>query len=161
MMIEAVKALETSYNDVYFVFTVQEEVGCRGAVTAAERIKPDIGLAVDITPAHDIPGDLTGSNTVGAGPAIKVSDTSVICDEYLVGTLKELCGQHQIPYQLDVIYVGGTDASAINQSHFGVKAAGLSVVTRYPHCANTLVNLADVDNSIRLLKHFVNEPFQF
>jgi endoglucanase len=161
MMIEAIKGLEQCYNDVYFVFTVQEEVGCRGAVAAAERIKPDIGLAVDITPAHDIPGDLTGSNTVGAGPAIKVSDTSVICDEYLVSSLKSLSSQHQIPFQLDVIYVGGTDASAINQSGFGVKVAGLSVVTRYPHCANTLVQMSDVEHAIKLLQHFVNEPFTY
>lgn len=161
MMIEALKGLEACYNDVYFVFTVQEEVGCRGAVTSAERIKPDIGLAVDITPAHDRPGDLTGSNTVGAGAAIKVSDTSVICDEELVATLVKCSKEHQIPYQLDVIYVGGTDASSINQSSFGVKAAGLSVVTRYPHTANTLVNMGDVEASIKLLKLFVNEAFSF
>ncbi|WP_042203126.1 M42 family metallopeptidase [Paenibacillus camerounensis] len=161
MMIEALKALEDCYNDVYFVFTVQEEVGCRGAVTAAERIQPDIGLAVDITPAHDVPGDLTGSNTIGAGPAIKISDTSVICDEYLVSALKDLSVQHSLPYQLDVIYVGGTDASSINRSGFGVKAAGLSVVTRYPHCANTLLQMSDVEHAITLLKHFVNEPFKF
>lgn len=161
MMIEALKELKDCYNDVYFVFTVQEEVGCRGAVAAAERIKPDIGLAVDITPAHDRPGDLTGSNAVGAGAAIKVSDTSVICDEYLVSKLKSLSEQHNLPYQLDVIYVGGTDASAINQSGFGVKVAGLSVVTRYPHCANTLVHMGDVEASIKLLRHFVNEPFHF
>ncbi|MDO3411254.1 M20/M25/M40 family metallo-hydrolase [Saccharibacillus sp. CPCC 101409] len=161
MMIESLKSLKECYNDVYFVFTVQEEVGCRGSRVAAERIKPDIGLAVDITPAHDTPGDLTGSNAVGAGPAIKVSDTSVICDELLVSTLKKLSEQNGIPYQLDVIYVGGTDASSINQSHFGVKAAGLSVVTRYAHCANTLASLKDVDHATRLLTHFVNERYDF
>jgi putative aminopeptidase FrvX len=161
MMLEALKRLDSCYNDVYFVFTVQEEVGCRGSVTTAERIKPDIGLAVDITPAHDRPGDLVGSNTVGAGPAIKVSDTSVICDEYLVSKLKSLSEQNSIPYQLDVIYVGGTDASSINQSGFGVKAAGLSVVTRYPHGSNTLVHTGDVEAAVKLLGHFINEPFSF
>ena len=74
----------TPYNDVYLVFTVQEELGCRGAKVAAERLKPDIGIAVDITPAHDYPCDLEGNNTLGEGAGIKISDPSVICDEYLV-----------------------------------------------------------------------------
>lgn len=162
MMIEALKHLKSCANDVYFVFTVQEEVGCLGAARAAERIKPDIGLSVDITPATDRPGgDLIGNNTLGGGAAIKVSDTRLLCDEGLVRTLVNCSEKNDIPYQLDVIYIGGTDASAINQSGVGVKSAGLSVVTRYPHGTNTLMNMGDVEAATRLLELFVNETFDF
>lgn len=143
------------------MFTVQEEVGCRGSKVTAARIKPDLGIAIDVTPAHDYPCDLEGSNTVGGGTAVKVSDTSVICDEYLVEEMVKCCKENNIKYQLDVIAVGGTDASSINQSNFGVKAAGISVVTRYPHGPNSLVNMKDVESSIELLSKYVNRDFNF
>nr|WP_315117388.1 M42 family metallopeptidase [uncultured Clostridium sp.] len=161
ILIEALKKIDTPYNDTYFVFTVQEEVGCRGAIVAAERIKPDLGIAVDITPAHDYPCDLEGSNKVGEGAAIKVSDTSVICDEYLVDEMVKCCEECNIKYQMDVIYVGGTDASSINRSNFGVKAAGISVVTRYPHGPNAIVNMKDVEASIELLTKYIDRDFNF
>ncbi len=161
MLIEAIKRLEKVKNDVYFVFTVQEELGCRGSKVTAPRIMPDIGVAVDVTPAHDRPGDLEGSNTCGGGVAIKISDTSVICDEYLVGKMADLCKRDSIKYQKDVIYVGGTDASSINLSGYGVRAAGVSVVTRYTHGPNAIVNLDDVKGAVDLLCAFVNETFEF
>jgi endoglucanase len=132
IQIEALKKLENPYNDVYFVFTVQEEVGCRGSKVTAARIKPDLGIAVDITPAHDYPCDLEGSNTVGEGTAIKVSDTSVICDEYLVSEMVKCCEENSIKHQMDVIYVGGTDASSINTSNIGVRAGGISDILMDP-----------------------------
>lgn len=159
MLIEALKRIESPYNDVYFVFTVQEEVGCRGSVGAAERIKPDIGIAVDITPAHDYPCDLEGSNTLGEGVAIKISDTSVICDEYLVNEMIKCCEENSIKYQLDVIYVGGTDASSINQSYYGVKTAGVSVALRHPHSYNAIASMKDIEASIELLVKYINRTF--
>ncbi|MBE6082897.1 MAG: M42 family metallopeptidase [Tissierellaceae bacterium] len=161
IMIESLKRIDNPKNDIYFVFTVQEEVGCRGSKVTAARIKPDLGIAIDVTPAHDYPCDLEGSNTVGGGTAVKVSDTSVICDEYLVEEMVKCCKENNIKYQLDVIAVGGTDASSINQSNFGVKAAGISVVTRYPHGPNSLVNMKDVESSIELLSKYVNRDFNF
>ena len=161
IMIESLKKIDNPKNDIYFVFTVQEEVGCRGSKVTAARIKPDLGIAIDVTPAHDYPCDLEGSNTVGGGTAVKVSDTSVICDEYLVEEMVKCCKENNIKYQLDVIAVGGTDASSINQSNFGVKAAGISVVTRYPHGPNSLVNMKDVESSIELLSKYVNRDFNF
>lgn len=161
MLIEALKKTKAPYNDVYFVFTVQEEVGCRGSKVTAERINPDLGIAVDVTPAHDYPCDLEGSNTVGAGTAIKVSDTSVICDEYLVDEMVKCCEENNIKYQMDVIYVGGTDASSMNQSNYGVKAAAVSVVLRYPHGPNAIVNMKDVEASIELLNKYVDRKFEF
>jgi endoglucanase len=161
IQIEAIKRLNNPYNDTYFVFTVQEEVGCRGSKVTANRIKPDLGIAVDITPAHDYPCDLQGSNTVGAGTAIKISDTSVICDEYLVSEMVKCCEENNIKHQLDVIYVGGTDASSINTSNLGVRVGGISVVTRYPHGPNSLVNMKDVEASIELVTKYVDREFDF
>jgi endoglucanase len=151
ILLETLKRMETPHHDISFVFTVQEEVGCRGSKVAAERIRPDIGIAVDVTPAHDHPGDLEGSNTLGAGVAVKISDTSVICDEALVEDMICFCTDNGIAFQRDVIYVGGTDASSMNLSHMGVRVAGVSVPTRYTHGPNAIVSLDDVDCAIRLL----------
>lgn len=161
IMIEALKKMGTPQNDVYFVFTVQEELGCRGSKVAAESIKPDLGIAVDITPAHDYPCDLEGSNTLGGGTAIKISDPSVICDEYLIDEMVKCCEENNIKYQYDVIDKGGTDASSINQSYLGVRTAGISVATRYPHSQNSMVNMGDVEASIQLLSKYVDRTFTF
>ena len=159
IMIEALKKIEKPVNDLYFVFAVQEELGNRGAIVSAERIKPDFGISVDITPAHDYPCDMDGSNTLGAGTAIKISDPSVICDEYLVEEMIKCCEENGIKYQRDVIYKGGTDASAINKAHFGIKAAGISVANRFPHSPSTITNMDDVQASIDLLSKFVQREF--
>jgi endoglucanase len=161
IMLEALKKIENPYNDLYFVFTVQEEVGLRGATVAAARIKPDLGIALDVTVANDYPDAAEGSNTLGGGTAVKVSDGSVICDEYLVEEMVKCCEENSIKYQLDVIDMGGTDAGAINRSNFGVKAAGISVATRYVHGPNAFVNMKDVEASIELLSKYVNREFKF
>jgi len=160
-LIEVLKKLKNPLNDLYFVFTVQEELGCRGAKVTAQRINPDIGITVDITPAHDYPCDQEGSNTLGDGTAIKVSDPSVICDEYLVSEMVKCCEENNIKYQFDVIYRGGTDASSINQSNMGVRVAGVSVATRFPHGPNSVLNMKDVEASIGLLENYLNRSFRF
>jgi endoglucanase len=161
MMIEALKKIEKPYNDLYFVFSVQEEVGLRGATVAAERINPDVGIALDVTVASDYPNAPEVSNSMGAGTAIKVSDGSVICNEYLVEEMVKCCDTNNIKYQLDVIDMGGTDAGAINRSNFGVRAAGISVATRYTHGPNCVVNMKDTEASIELLSKFVNVELHF
>ncbi len=161
MMMETLKRVKQAYHDVYYVFSVQEEVGCRGSKVSAERIRPDIGIAVDVTPGHDRPGDLEGSNTLGAGTAVKISDTSVICDEELNDFMFKICRDKDIPYQKEVIYVGGTDASSMNMAGYGVKAGAVSVVTRYTHGPNAIVNSDDIESSIRLLSEVVNTRFTF
>lgn len=160
IQIEALKRIEKPVNDLYFVFTVQEELGCRGSKVTAERIKPDFGIAVDITPAHDYPCDLEGSNALGAGTAIKISDPSVICDEYLIQEMIACCEENDIKYQRDVIYKGGTDAGSINMAHYGIKAAGISVANRFPHSPSTITNMDDVEASIQLLSKFVQRDFE-
>jgi putative aminopeptidase FrvX len=161
LAIEALKKLENPYNDVYFVFTVQEEVGLRGATVAAERIKPDLGIALDVTVAHDFPNSGEGSNALGGGAAIKFSDGSVLCDEYLVQEMIRCAEENNIKYQRDIIDMGGTDAGAINRSHYGVRSAGISVATRYVHGPNCFVNMKDTEASIELLSKYVNREFKF
>ena len=139
-------------NDVYYVFTVQEEVGCRGSQVTAERIRPDFGIAVDITPAHDYPCDLQGSNTVDGGTGIKICDPSVICDEDLVAAMEECCKNNSIKYQREVIDKGGTDASSMNLSHQGVKAGGIVTVVRYPHAQCSVASKNDIEAGVDLMK---------
>lgn len=151
-LLEALKENDGTYpNDIYYVFTVQEELGCRGAVTAAERIAPDYGIAVDISPAHDYPCDLEGSNALDAGIGIKISDPSVVCDEDLVEAMIKCCEEKHIKYQREVIDKGGTDASSMNLSGWGVKAGGIVTVTRYPHCQSSVASKKDIEAGVDLM----------
>ena len=146
--------------DTYFVFTVQEEVGTRGGQVTAQRIQPDIGVAVDVTPCHDRPGDLEGSNALDHGVAIKISDTGSISDEGLVNKSIALCKEHNVPYQKDVIYVGGTDAGAMTLVGGGIKTIGFSVVTRYTHGPNAIVSQKDIEATVKMLELFMNADFE-
>lgn len=159
MILQALLNVKKPKNDVYLAFTVQEEVGTRGGQVTAQRIQPDIGVAVDVTPAHDRPGDLIGNNTLGKGAAIKISDTHSISDEGLVKKSVELCEKNGIPYQKDVIYVGGTDAGAMTLVGGGIKTVGFSVVTRYTHGPNAIVNTKDIEAVVKLVEAFVNADF--
>lgn len=161
-LIEAMKENDgKGPNDVYYVFTVQEELGCRGSKPSAAAIKPDIGVAVDITPAHDYPCDLEGSNTVNAGVGIKICDPSVVCDRHVVAAMIDCCEKQDIPYQREVIDQGGTDASSMNVSHYGVRAGGVAVSTRYPHCQSCVASLRDIEAGVRLCAAFAAYEFTY
>lgn len=161
VLIEALNRMENPYNDVYFVFSVQEEVGLRGALVASKRIKPDMGIAVDITGSFDVPYEKDGNAVIGNGAAIKVMDNSVICDDYLVKEMIRCSEENNIKYQLDVLLGGGTDAGAINTSNYGVKCCGISIPTRYGHGPNAVVSMEDVNNCVELLKEYVNLEFNY
>ena len=161
ILIESVKKIREAYNDIYFVFSVQEEVGLIGATVSAERIKPDIGIAVDITGAFDTPDNKEGNTVLGGGAAIKVLDNSVICDENLVREMVLCAKNGNIPYQRDVLAGGGTDAGAINKSGSGVKACAVSIPTRYGHSPHGIVSMKDVAACIDLLSAFINKQFIF
>ena len=149
MLLAAMMNVKKPKNDVYLAFTVQEEVGTRGGQVTAQRIQPDIGVAVDVTPCHDRPGDLEGSNALDHGVAIKISDTGSISDEGLVNKSIALCKEHNVPYQKDVIYVGG-----------GIKTIGFSVVTRYTHGPNAIVSQKDIEATVKMLELFMNADFE-
>lgn len=161
-MIEALKRNKgTGPNDIYYVFSVQEEVGCRGSVVAAERIKPDIGISLDVTPDHFYPSDLTGANAVGEGVGVKMGDPSAMLDEYLVENMISCCEENGIKYQRDVMDRGGTDASSINRSCYGVRVAGISIVDRFPHSQSSIISKQDVESAIQLIDKFTHRIFVF
>lgn len=161
-LLEALKENDGTYpNDIYYVFCVQEELGCRGSKTAAERIQPDIGIAVDISPAHDYPCDLEGSNEVDGGIGVKICDPSVVCGEDVVEAMYKCCEENNIPYQREVIDQGGTDASSMNQSHYGVRTGGIVVVTRYPHCQSAVASRKDIEAGVDLMNAFSKYTFKF
>ena len=160
-LLEALKENKGGPNDIYYVFCVQEELGCRGSKPAAERIRPDIGVAVDISPAHDYPCDLEGSNEVDGGIGIKICDPSVVCDADIVRAMLDCCEKQKIPHQREVIDKGGTDASSMNLSGFGVRAGGIVVVTRYPHSQSAVASKKDIEAGIDLINAFSQYEFTF
>ena len=154
----ALERLGESPNDLYFVFSVQEELGLRGARTAAYGINPDYGVAVDVTcPDDELGADHSGSTALGAGAAIKVMDHSVICHPQVVARLEALAKLGQIPFQRDVIRAGGTDAGAIHQTRSGVLTGGISVPCRYTHMPMELADLRDVEACAALVAAFAQD----
>lgn len=147
--------LERTDNDLYFVFSTQEEVGTRGAKTAAWQIDPDYGVALDVTPADDVPGSKhLVSSVLGGGAAVKVMDGSVICHPWMVEKLMELAGEKKIPAQRDVIRAGGTDAGPIHLTRGGVPTGGISIPWRYGHSPMELVDLDDLQACVDLARAF-------
>ncbi len=142
-------------NDLYFVFSVQEEVGLRGAKPAAYAIDPAYGLAIDVTDVCDNPDtDHNGTSVLGGGAGIKIMDRSVISHPDVVATLEKLATELQIPQQRDILKLGGTDAGVIHTSRAGVKTGGISVPCRYVHSPMEMANLGDVQACIDLTVAF-------
>ena len=157
VLLSVLQEIKKSQNDLYFVFTAQEEVGLRGAKTAAYAIEPDYAVAIDVTVSDDLPdAKHHGSSVLGKGAAIKVMDSSVICHPQMVQLLTDLAKENQITYQTDVIRAGGTDAGAIHLSRAGVYTGGISIPCRYIHTPAEMVQLSDVEACIKLTAAFVN-----
>jgi tetrahedral aminopeptidase len=142
--------LDSPY-DLYFVFSVQEEIGTRGAEAAANRLDPEVSIAVDITPAGDIVEAEFNMLALGQGPAIKVKDTGMIAHPGLVRLMQERAAAAGIPYQLEVLERGSTDARAMQIANGGSAAGCISIVTRYAHSQSETVDAADVAGSVSLL----------
>lgn len=152
ILLQALEQVKDSDNDLYFVFSVQEEVGLRGAKTAAYSIDPDFAVAVDITGAYDYPGaPKRGSAVLGGGAAIKVMDGSVICHPAMVEKLTGLCEADGIRHQMHVTTSGGTDAGAIHQSRLGVVTGVVAIPCRYTHTPTEMVDLGDVSACVDLV----------
>ena len=157
-MLMALERLGKCDNDLYFVFSVQEELGLRGARTAAYGIDPDYGIAVDVTcPDDELGADHSGSTALGAGAAIKVMDHSVICHPQVVARMEALAKAEGIRYQRDVMQVGGTDAGAIHQIRSGVLTGGISVPCRYTHMPMEMADLDDVEACAALVAAFAQD----
>lgn len=154
--IEAIKEIKKPENDLYFVFTTQEEVGLRGAKTSSYRIDPDIGIALDVTGTGDTPKAKTFAVSLGEGTAIKVKDNSILTHPKIKELMVELAKKNNIPYQLEVLEYGGTDSGAIHLSREGVPSGVISIPTRYIHSTVEMASKEDISNSIKLLIEVLN-----
>ncbi len=162
ILIETLKQLkgkEVPY-DIYGVFTVQEEVGIRGANVSALRIKPDFGFGLDTTIAFDLPGAAAHEmiTKLGEGTAIKIMDASTICDYRMVDYMKKTATKHNIKWQSEILTAGGTDTAGIQRMVEGGSIAGaVSIPTRHLHQVIEMANKDDIQGSIDLLVACVSE----
>lgn len=147
---------DRKHGDVYCVFTVQEEVGLRGASVLSPAIRPDFALAIDTTPTSDTYDVLmTGTRVLGGGPCIKIADKSLIAHPLVAGLLEKVADEGGIPYQLEVFMGIGTDAGAIHMTSTGVSSGVISIPSRYTHSPVEIVDLADLANTVKLAAEFV------
>jgi putative aminopeptidase FrvX len=153
IMLEALRALRSTGCDIYAVATTQEEVGLRGAITSSYAIGPDISIALDVTMAMDLPGASAEDRItrLGAGTAIKLMDPYAISHPKLVRAFRETAEREGIPYQLEILPRGGTDAGAMQRARAGSAAITLSTPTRYVHTVNEMAHKRDIQASIDLL----------
>jgi putative aminopeptidase FrvX len=160
IQIEVMRRLEGTPNDVAFVFSVQEEVGLRGAATAAYAVDPDIGISVDVTRTGDTPKAPKTDVRLGAGPSIKIKDSRMLSAPEVVDLLESAAQAADVPVQREILTGGSTDAAAIQLSRAGVRAAGLSIPCRYIHSTSETVDLNDVENTVRLLVSLLENPVE-
>lgn len=160
VLIAALKQIKESKNDLYFVFTTQEEVGLRGAQPAAFGLEPDVGIAVDVTMSDDLPGCTHSCSCVlGKGPGVKVMDGSVICQPQVVSWMNEVAKKAGISVQQDVLRGGGTDAGAILTSRGGVYTGGICVPCRYTHSPVEVCDLGDIEACARFAAALAESEF--
>lgn len=154
-MIEALARLagEQVPATIYAVATTQEEEGARGAFTVAEHLNPDIGVALDVTTAADIPGvpDQDAVTRVGEGAAIKIYDNYTVSNQALYRHVRRIAEENGIKHQLEVLPAGGTDAEAMQRARAGVPVITLSIPTRYLHTVNEMAAVSDIQAGIDLL----------
>lgn len=137
-------------DDVYYVFSVQEEVGCRGSKTAGFAVAPDEALALDVTGTGDTAGAKAMAVRLGDGAAIKIKDNSVICTPSVVEKLTDLAEEKKIPYQTEILTYGGTDTSSIQMAGAGCAAGCISIPSRYIHSGVEMIDLRDVEACVDL-----------
>ncbi|HEX7000079.1 MAG TPA: M42 family metallopeptidase [Trueperaceae bacterium] len=157
--IETLKRLDNPAFEVHTVFTTQEEVGLRGALTSAFRVEPDVGIALDTTLAVDTPDikDHQRITKLGGGVGLKVMDSSSISTRWLLDEFLALAEKRGIEHQLEVLPLGGTDAGAIQRSRVGVPSVTLSTPSRYVHTVTEMVSKADLEAGVALLTAFLQE----
>ena len=146
---------EETDGDVYYVFSVQEEVGCRGSMTAAFAIAPDVALCFDVTGTGDVPSATPMACSLGKGAAVKVKDASVICDEGIVRELCDVAKRKGIKHQKEVLLYGGTDTSSMQLAGAGAAVGALSIPTRYIHSGSETCELSDAQACASLAVEFI------
>jgi putative aminopeptidase FrvX len=151
-MVETLRRLKNADCTVCAVGTIQEEVGLRGAATAAFGVDPDLALALDVTVAGDVPGvrEFDTSVKMGRGPALTISDSGLITHPKVLRWLLDTAEEEKIPFQLESGLMGSTDAARISITRQGVPSGTISIPTRYIHSPVGMLNLKDIENSAKL-----------
>ncbi len=149
--IEALKDRELK-NTLHFTFTVQEEFSGLGAQTSGYAFAPDMAIAVDVTDSDDTREKVHLNMVLDGGPAVKVMDSSLISHPALKNYFIGVATEKKIPFQLEVLPFGGTDAGTLSLLHKGVPAICISIPTRYIHTPSEIISKDDVNNSVRLLE---------
>lgn len=160
VLIETLRKFRQGPNQVFFVFSVQEEVGLRGATTAAFGLDPEIGIAVDVTATGDTPKGLKMAVSLGKGAAIKVRDGGMLSDPRVIDWMVSAAVKANIPYQLEVLEGGTTDARAIQLARAGVPTGCISIPCRYIHAPSEMVDFADVQATVQLLHALISQPVE-
>jgi endoglucanase len=154
ILIEILRKIKNPPYDVYGVFTVQEEMGMRGANVATHLINPDFALALDTTIAFDVPGaqEHEKVTSLGEGAAIKIMDASVICDSRMVEFLKSTAAENSITWQPEILTAGGTDTAMMQKTgKNGAISGAVSIPTRHIHQVIEMAHKEDVISCIDLL----------
>lgn len=157
ILIETLRMLKNEQvpYDIYATFTVQEEVGLRGATSAAHQINPDFAFGLDVTIAYDTPSAQAHEavTRLGAGTAVKIMDASTICDYRMVAYMKKIAMEHRISWQPEILPAGGTDTAPLQRyGKNGAIAGAISIPLRYIHQSIEMVHKEDVRSSISLLQ---------
>lgn len=156
-MIEVIKQVKSTPHELVFVFSTQEEVGTRGAQAAAFAIDPDLGIAMDVTPVGDIMG-VKMQVDLGAGTAVKVRDVGFLADPRVVDWMTATAKKANIPYQLEVLDIGSTDARVMQISRAGMLAGAVSIPCRYVHSPSEMIDMNDYGNTIKLMVQLLTNP---
>lgn len=139
-------------NEIYYVFTTQEELGLRGAKTAAFNLKPDIAIAIDVTDTGDTPEGHPLELRLGKGPAVKIKDDSYIAHPSVRKLIEDAAIGMGIEYQREILESGGTDAGAIHLEAGGIPSGGVSVVCRYVHSPVETISINDLEKAVMIIK---------
>jgi len=158
ILIETLRQLKKTPHEIYFVFTTQEEVGTRGATTAAYGIDPDLGIAMDVTATGDTPKGTRMAVKLGGGPAVKVRDAGMLSDPRVVRWMADTAEAKKIPYQMEILEGGSTDARAIQLTRAGVPVGCISIPCRYIHSPSEMVDYTDVQHAVSLLLALLSDP---
>lgn len=151
VLVEAINQLPKTDNEIYFAFTVQEEIGTRGAKTVAYNFDVDMAIAIDVTATGDTPESRLMEVKMGYGPAIKIKDNSILCHRDVIRLMEDKAKAANIPYQFEILEFGGTDVGSIHITKDGIPSGAISIPTRHIHSPSECVSLKDMENVVKLL----------
>jgi endoglucanase len=162
-MVEAMKLLKNTDCTVYAVGTVQEEVGLRGAGTAAFGVDPDFALALDVTIAGDVPGvrEYDTSVKMGRGPSLTISDSGTITHPKILRLILDTAAEEKIPLQIESGLLGSTDAARISLTRQGIPSGTIAIPTRYIHSPAAILDLRDIEDSAKLTAAAIQKATKF